>query len=63
MVYGLENSADPRAKALAFDIARKWLDNNFAAYKQSVPNSMFEKVLDRLILSVLCQKNQDTLLK
>ncbi|XP_046649837.1 trehalase-like [Daphnia pulicaria] len=43
MVYGLENSADPRAKALAFDIARKWLDNNFAAYIQSVPNSMFEK--------------------
>ncbi|EFX63003.1 hypothetical protein DAPPUDRAFT_308726 [Daphnia pulex] len=43
MVYGLENSADPRAKALAFDIARKWLDNNFAAYEQSVPNSMFEK--------------------
>jgi hypothetical protein len=24
---------------------------------------MFEKVLDRLIISVLCQKNQDTLLK
>jgi hypothetical protein len=24
---------------------------------------MFEKVLDRFIISVLCQKNQDTLLK
>lgn len=45
MVYGLENTSDPKAKALAFDIAQKWLNNNFEAYKQSIPNSMFEKVL------------------
>jgi len=61
MVYGLENTADPRAKALAFDVARKWLYNNFAAYKQSIPNSMFEKVL--YFVSVLYQKNQLHFLK
>lgn len=43
LVYGLENTADPRAETLAFDIARKWLDNNFLAFQQSIPNAMFEK--------------------
>lgn len=45
MVVGLENTADPRAEALAFDLARRWINNNFLAYQQSTPNAMFEKVL------------------
>lgn len=45
MVVGLENTADPRAEALAFDLARNWINNNFVAYQQSIPNAMFEKVL------------------
>lgn len=45
MVVGLENTADPRAEALAFDLARKWINNNYVAYQQSIPNAMFEKVL------------------
>lgn len=44
LVVGLENTGDPRAEVLAFDLARKWLNNNFAAYQQSIPNAMFEKV-------------------
>ena len=44
MVVGLENTADPRAKLLAFDLAHKWLNNNFEAYTQSIPSAMFEKV-------------------
>ena len=44
LVVGLENTGDPRAKALAFDLAQKWLINNYDAYQQSMPNAMFEKV-------------------
>ena len=48
MVFGLENTGDPRAKALAFDLARKWLNNNYLAYQQSIPSAMFEKVQKQL---------------
>lgn len=44
MVVGLENTKDPRAKAMAFDLASKWLNNNRLAYEQS-DGAMFEKVL------------------
>ncbi len=44
LVVGLENTGDPRAKALAFNLAQKWLINNYDAYQQSMPNAMFEKV-------------------
>ena len=44
MVVGLENTGDPRAKALAFHLAQKWLINNYNAYQESTPNAMFEKV-------------------
>ncbi|KZS20820.1 Trehalase [Daphnia magna] len=43
LVVGLENTGDPRAKALAFKLAQKWLINNYDAYQQSMPNAMFEK--------------------
>ncbi len=46
MVVGLENTGDPRAKALAFNLAQKWLINNYDAYQESMPNAMFEKVKD-----------------
>ena len=48
IVYGLENTADSRAQALAFDLARKWLNNNYLAYQQSIPSAMFEKVQKQL---------------
>lgn len=44
MVIGLENTDDPRAQSLAFDLARRWINNNYVAYQQSIPNAMFEKV-------------------
>ena len=43
IIQGLENTGDPRAKKLAFDLAQKWILNNFEAYKESMPNAMFEK--------------------
>jgi len=44
MVVGLENTGNEKAQSLAFDLARKWLNNNYEAYIQSIPNAMFEKV-------------------
>ena len=39
------DDARAQAQELAFDLARRWLDNNYAAFQQSNPNAMFEKVL------------------
>lgn len=47
MVVGLENTNDPRAEKLAFDLASKWLNNNLLAYQQS--EAMFEKVMKKSI--------------
>ena len=44
VVVGLEKTREPRAQALAFDLAQKWLTNNYNAYQQSMPKAMFEKV-------------------
>lgn len=44
IVIGLENTGYPKAQTLAFDLARKWLNNNYEAYFESIPNAMFEKV-------------------
>ena len=52
MVVGLENTGDPRAQAIAFDLASRWINNNFAAYQQSSPNAMFEKVLYSKLLHI-----------
>lgn len=48
IVVGLENTGDPRAKALAFNLAQKWLINNYDAYQESMPNAMFEKVRETI---------------
>lgn len=45
IVVGLENTGNPRAKAIAFQLAQRWLSNNYEAYQQSMPNAMFEKVV------------------
>ena len=42
MVVGLENTKDPRARQLAFDLASRWINNNYVSYNQS--RAMFEKV-------------------
>jgi len=44
LVIGLENTGEPKAQALALDLAKKWLLNNYYAYEQTMPNAMFEKV-------------------
>lgn len=44
-MVGLEQTGEPQAKELAYDLARRWLDNNYVAYQQSLPKAMFEKVL------------------
>jgi alpha,alpha-trehalase len=51
MVVGLENTGNEKAQSLAFDLARKWLNNNYEAYIQSIPNAMFEKVCTYSILT------------
>jgi len=43
LVVGLENTAEPKAQALALMLAKKWLLNNYKAYQQTMPNAMFEK--------------------
>ena len=43
MVVGLNNTGDPVAQRLAFEIAETWVRSNYKAYKSS--NTMFEKVL------------------
>ena len=52
MVTALENTGNPRAKDLAFRLAQKWVRNNFEAYQQSMPNAMFEKVINDTIILV-----------
>lgn len=41
LVVGLENTGEPQAQAVAFELAQKWLHNNFKAYQQA--SAMFEK--------------------
>ncbi|KAJ3639867.1 hypothetical protein Zmor_003199 [Zophobas morio] len=41
MVVGLNNTGDPVAQRLAFEIAETWVRSNYKAYKSS--NTMFEK--------------------
>nr|BAI67864.1 trehalase [Artemia franciscana] len=43
LVMGLDKTGDPRAKELAFDVAQRWVFNNYEAFTQSLPNAMFEK--------------------
>jgi len=43
LVVGLENTAEPKAQALALKLAKKWLLNNYKAYEETMPNAMFEK--------------------
>ena len=35
-VIGLENTGNAKAKQLAFDLAQKWILNNFEAFKESM---------------------------
>ena len=39
---GLENTGDPEASAMALELARKWVKQNWLSYKQS-GGAMFEK--------------------
>lgn len=43
IIVGLENTGDERARRLAFDLAQKWIANNYDAYQDAVPSAMFEK--------------------
>jgi len=42
IVVGLEKTGQPQAQAVAFDLAQRWILNNYVAYKQS-GDAMFEK--------------------
>ncbi len=37
IIVGLENTGDERARRLAFDLAQKWIANNYDAYQDAVP--------------------------
>jgi len=43
VVQALEKSNVPEAKALAFDLAQRWIRTNYKSFYQSEPNHMFEK--------------------
>jgi len=52
VVEALHNSGDEEAMSLAFDIAERWIDNNYKAFKQTTPSHMFEKV--GFVLYIFC---------
>ncbi|CAL8082201.1 unnamed protein product [Orchesella dallaii] len=43
IVDALDKTGDEEAKSLAFELADKWIRNNYKAFLQSSPNHMFEK--------------------
>ena len=43
VVVGLEKTGVARARQLAFDLAQKWIVNNFDVYRETRPSAMFEK--------------------
>lgn len=50
VVDALEMTGNPEAKALAFEIAEKWISSNYKAFQQS--KKMFEKVFRGTLMSV-----------
>lgn len=42
LISGLSNTGDPEAAELAFDLAQKWVRNNWLTYTQT-NKTMFEK--------------------
>ena len=51
IVVGLEKTGQPKAQAVAFDLAQRWLLNNYVAYQQVIHESCSWKLIFQRFIS------------